>query len=86
MEGFSYNNIFETKGIEYLAIIAFFVLLIPFWILLNRQAKNKRQLQSRWEVLPQICCKYLKVCILADIIHGLTLNGREWQKLDSMIC
>jgi len=46
MDGFSYNNIFETKGIEYLAIIAFFVLLIPFWILLNRQAKNKRQLQK----------------------------------------
>lgn len=46
MDGFSYNNIFETKGIEYLAIIAFFALLIPFWILLNKQAKNKRQLQK----------------------------------------
>jgi glycine cleavage system H protein len=39
MDGFSYQNIFETKGIEYLAIIAFFLLLIPFWIILNRNEK-----------------------------------------------
>lgn len=42
MDGFSYSNIFETKGIEYLAIIAFFAILIPFWIILNRQAKTRR--------------------------------------------
>ena len=46
MEGFSYNNIFETKGIEYLVIIAFFAILIPFWIFLNKQVKNKKQLQK----------------------------------------
>ena len=46
MEGFSYNNIFETKGIEYLAIIAFFAILIPFWLLLNKQVKNKKQIQK----------------------------------------
>jgi len=46
MEGFSYNNIFETKGIEYLAIIAFFAILIPFWLLLNKQVKNKKQLHK----------------------------------------
>jgi glycine cleavage system H protein len=39
MEGFSYQNIFETKGIEYIAIIIFFTLLIPFWIFLNRHEK-----------------------------------------------
>jgi glycine cleavage system H protein len=39
MDGFSYTNIFETKGIEYLAIIAFLILLIPFWIVLNKQVK-----------------------------------------------
>ena len=37
MEGFSYTNIFETKGIEYLTIIAFFVILVPFWFLINRK-------------------------------------------------
>ncbi len=46
MEGFTYNNIFEMKGIEYLAIIAFFAILIPFWLLLNKQVKNKKQLQK----------------------------------------
>lgn len=39
MDGFTYVNIFETKGIEYLAIIAFLLLLIPFWLLLNRKTK-----------------------------------------------
>jgi len=39
MDGFSYQNIFETKGIEYLAIITFFLMLIPFWIILNRNEK-----------------------------------------------
>lgn len=46
MEGFSYYNIFETKGVEYVAIIAFFIMLIPFWLLLNKQVKNKKQLQK----------------------------------------
>ncbi len=40
MDGFTYNNIFETKGIEYLVIITFFAILIPFWLLLNRKAKK----------------------------------------------
>ena len=43
MEGFTYYNIFDTKGIEYLVIIAFLLLLIPFWLVLNKQAKVKEQ-------------------------------------------
>ena len=43
MDGFTYNNIFETKGIEYLAIILFFTILIPFWILLNKKVKTHKQ-------------------------------------------
>ena len=38
MEGFNYTDIFATKGIEYLIIIAFLLLLIPFWIFLNKKA------------------------------------------------
>ena len=38
MDGFSYNNIFDTKGIEYLIIIAFLILIIPFWIIINKRA------------------------------------------------
>ena len=51
MDGFTYNNIFETKGIEYLAIIAFFLILVPFWILLNRQVKISRQIQKALGIL-----------------------------------
>jgi glycine cleavage system H protein len=46
MEGFTYTNIFETKGIEYLVIIAFFAILVPFWLILNRKSKLKQQLSK----------------------------------------
>jgi len=46
MEGFTYTNIFETKGIEYLIIIGFFAILIPFWLLLNRKTKLSQQLSN----------------------------------------
>lgn len=39
MEGFTYTNIFETKGIEYLVIISFFAVLIPVWAFFNRKPK-----------------------------------------------
>lgn len=42
MDGFTYNNIFDTKGIEYIAIIIFFLLLIPFWIYLNRRVSLRQ--------------------------------------------
>jgi glycine cleavage system H protein len=51
MDAFTYNNIFETKGIEYLAILAFFAILIPFWLLLNRQIKTKKQGQNSAGIL-----------------------------------
>lgn len=39
MDGFTYINIFDTKGIEYLVIIAFLILIIPYWRLLNKPLK-----------------------------------------------
>lgn len=51
MDGFSYNNIFETKGIEYLAIIAFLVLLIPFWLALNKKGEITTQIRKASGVL-----------------------------------
>jgi len=51
MDGFSYNNIFDTKGIEYLVIIAFLLLLIPFWLALNRHVKIKEQIRKAIGVL-----------------------------------
>jgi glycine cleavage system H protein len=51
MDGFSYNNIFETKGIEYLIIIAFLLMIIPFWIIINRQTSIKSQIRNAIRVL-----------------------------------
>ncbi len=51
MEGFTYTNIFDTKGIEYIIIIAFLILIIPFWIILNKPAKVKQKIKKTWEVL-----------------------------------
>jgi len=44
MDGFTYTNIFDTKGIEYLIIISFLLLIIPFWIYLNKPLKFKKAL------------------------------------------
>lgn len=51
MDGFSYNNIFETKGIEYLIIIAFLLMIIPFWIALNRRSGLKVKITKAIGVL-----------------------------------
>ncbi len=46
MDAFSYHNIFDTKGIEYLIVIGFLLLIIPFWILLNKPLKLKQNISS----------------------------------------
>lgn len=45
MDGYSYFNIFDTKGIEYLAIIAFLLLLIPFWLVLNKPSMIREKIR-----------------------------------------
>ena len=74
MDGFTYKNIFETKGIEYLVTIVFFVILIPFWILLNRQVKTKKQIQK---TLGTLTANSLKVP------HGLFFSRfHTWTHLE----
>jgi len=46
MDGFSYSDIFATKGIEYLIIITFLVLLVPFWLVLNKQKQLSSTIQK----------------------------------------
>ena len=53
MDGFSYNNIFETKGIEYLIIIAFLLMIIPFWIIINREVSIKSQIRNAIGILTE---------------------------------
>lgn len=57
MNGFTYHNIFDTKGIEYLVIIAFLLLLIPFWLTLNKKVKVKEKFQKAMGVLSAAALK-----------------------------
>jgi len=45
MEGFQYKDIFETKALEYIVILAFLVLLVLYFRLLNKQAKGVKSTQ-----------------------------------------
>jgi glycine cleavage system H protein len=51
MDGFTYTNIFDTKGIEYLIIITFLILLVPFWIILNKQSAIAKQIHKAWDII-----------------------------------
>lgn len=42
MEGFHYVDLFATKGIEYLLVIGFLLVLIIYWRFLNSPAKEKK--------------------------------------------
>lgn len=42
MDAFSYTNIFQTKGIEYLIIIAFLILIVPFWQIITRPVVRQK--------------------------------------------
>jgi glycine cleavage system H protein len=53
MDGFSYINIFETKGIEYLIIIGFLLMIIPFWMIINREVSIKVQIRNAIGILSE---------------------------------
>ncbi len=75
MDGFTYHNIFETKGIEYVAIIAFFAILVPFWMILNRQVKETKQLRKRLGILTANALR---------VPQGIFFNkNHTWAHLDS---
>jgi hypothetical protein len=37
-ELFTYHDIFATKGVEYLIIITFFIVIVIFWALINMRS------------------------------------------------
>lgn len=59
MEGFTYVDIFATKGVEYLLVIAALLLFIPFWRMVSRPAavlaavENVIPAVSGWFHLPE---------------------------------
>ena len=58
MDAFSYTDIFDTKGIEYLIVIGFLLLIIPFWVLLNRPLKLK---EKAWETAGILSERILRI-------------------------
>lgn len=74
MDGFSYVNIFDTKGIEYLIIIGFLLLIIPFWLLLNKPFELKKKLTNALNILSESILR---------IPQGLLFNkNHTWTHLD----
>ena len=51
MDGFTYHDIFQTKGIEYIVIIAFLFILIPFWVIINRKEQISRNIRKVFRAL-----------------------------------
>ena len=58
MDGFSYTDIFATKGIEYLVVITFLLLLIPFWMILSKESTFSTRLRK---VFSDLSFKVLKI-------------------------
>lgn len=58
MEQFVYSDIFDTKGIEYIIVIGFLLLIIPVWRMLNRPVKQRA---SAGEVMQAITLKALRI-------------------------
>lgn len=54
MSEFSYIDIFATKGLEYLLVIGFFLLLVGFWWLLSVPKKEIRKAQTEREELRRL--------------------------------
>lgn len=50
MEGFTYHNIFDTKGIEYIFVILFLTILVPFWLTLHRRSKKLKLVQEAFAI------------------------------------
>lgn len=47
MDVFGQIDLFATKGIEYLLVIGYLLLLVPFWLLINRKrARNPQAVQA----------------------------------------
>ncbi|MDF1561926.1 MAG: hypothetical protein P1V51_02710 [Deltaproteobacteria bacterium] len=42
MDAFHYIDMFATKGVEYLLVIAFLAAIVPFWIWLQRSSSEER--------------------------------------------
>lgn len=87
MDGFTYHNIFETKGIEYLVVIAFLLMLIPFWIILTKRSALSRRSRKSAQRLSETHLK-IPQGILFNRNHTwayLTMSGIARVGLDDLL-
>lgn len=82
MDAFTYHNIFETKGIEYLAILAFFAILVPFWLLLNKQVKMKKPVQRKPQVSMELETLSAKILRIPQGIYYS--NNHTWMHMEKL--
>ncbi len=74
MDGFSYYNIFETKGIEYLIIISFLILIVPFWLLINKKTPVSNKIKIAFGAL---------TATILRVPHGLYYSrNHTWSHLE----
>ncbi len=74
MDGFTYTNIFDTKGIEYLVVIGFLLIIIPVWILINRPLSLKVKVREAAGILTENVLR-----IPQGIFHG---KNHTWTFLE----
>jgi len=51
MDAIIYSGLFETKGVEYLIIIAFLAILSPFWLMINKTSKIAGKITRAFDAL-----------------------------------
>ena len=78
MEGFTYVDLFETKGIEYLLVIGFLIALILFWRFINTPAGAAAKVRA---VEPDFLPSGPMWFHLADNLHYHP--GHSWAMPDS---
>lgn len=72
MENFSFIDIYSTKGIEYLFVIGFLILLVFFLLYLDRPGRAARRLEARETTVPTHWFR---------MIQGLFYHqGHSWAK------
>ncbi len=71
MEGFTYVDIFATKGVEYLLVIGFLALFVPFWKYLSKPAKAL--IEATKEIIPAIA-QWFRLPVKGIYYH----QGHSW--------
>jgi len=76
MDGFSYVDIFDTKGIEYIVVIMFLLLIIPYWRALNKPVRVRQRQVAQPGILTEKLLK-MPAGLLYSMNHTWSLMERN---------